>query len=481
MKKKWLRTILVIASLFTCVWMQPFSAQAADAGDLTFALSRDGESYAVSGCDQSVSGKVEIPAIYNGKPVTRIDEWAFRGCANLNDVVIPEGVSALGNGAFIDCVNLRRVTLPDSIKSIGDGAFCRCSSLAKISIPDGVTGIGESAFSQCSSLVEVVLPNSVKNLGVDAFSRCSRLTDITFPNQIKTIPAFALSKCESLTDVAIPNGVTVIDDDAFFGCTALRRIHIPKGLARIDANAFAQCTALAEICVAGSPQDWDKLAIANGNEVLAKGEKVWNYTAAAFPCAHDWSCEEVMREATCKEAGEKRLTCAKCSGSKTQSVPKKSTHTYDDDCDTNCNVCGQTRAVSHDYKGAWINDASRHWHQCAVCGNKADVAAHTPSAQATAIAAQVCTECGYVIAPALGKPTENTTTTQATFDAKPTESTTPTESTEESEHSTTAPTDYRASADEAKNGGISWLPLLIVISVCLIGGICGVIIVRKKK
>ena len=58
--------------------------------------------------------------------------------------------------------------------------------------------------------------------------------------------------------------------------------------------------------------------------------------------------------------------------------------------------------AAHTYKTTWTTDAKNHWHECSVCGNKKDEAAHTPGAAATETTAQVCTVCNYVITPALG-------------------------------------------------------------------------------
>ena len=38
------------------------------------------------------------------------------------------------------------VVIPDGVTSIGDSAFSWCSSLTGITIPDGVTAIGNCAF-----------------------------------------------------------------------------------------------------------------------------------------------------------------------------------------------------------------------------------------------------------------------------------------------------------------------------------------------
>ena len=72
-----------------------------------------------------------------------------------------------------------------------------------------------------------------------------------------------------------------------------------------------------------------------------------------------------------------------------------------------CDLIGTTTWDSttygpHDYAAAWSSDASGHWHECSLCHDKKDEAAHTPGAAATETTPQKCTECDYIITPALG-------------------------------------------------------------------------------
>ena len=69
-----------------------------------------------------------------------------------------------------------------------------------------------------------------------------------------------------------------------------------------------------------------------------------------------------------------------------------------------CTICGQKYGdlAAHNYKTEWSKDNTKHWHECSVCGNKKDEAAHTPGAAATETTPQTCTICGYVIKAALG-------------------------------------------------------------------------------
>ena len=74
------------------------------------------------------------------------------------NVVIPNGVTSIGDYAFRGCTSLTHVTIPDSVTSIGWGAFRDCSSLTSVTIPDRVTEIIEYVFYRCTSLKYIKCP-----------------------------------------------------------------------------------------------------------------------------------------------------------------------------------------------------------------------------------------------------------------------------------------------------------------------------------
>ena len=87
------------------------------------------------------------------------------------DLVIPDGVTSIGNSIFRNCSGLTSVTIGDGVTSIGNYAFGYCSSLTSITIPVGVTSIGDWAFYVCSKLksiiITAVVPPTLSN--VNAF------------------------------------------------------------------------------------------------------------------------------------------------------------------------------------------------------------------------------------------------------------------------------------------------------------------------
>ncbi len=67
-------------------------------------------------------------------------------------------------------------------------------------------------------------------------------------------------------------------------------------------------------------------------------------------------------------------------------------HDYDNDCDPDCNTCGEDRDIEHDYSEQWSSDETNHWHEC-ECGDKADEGSHNGT-EADCVTPSVCEDCG---------------------------------------------------------------------------------------
>ena len=161
----------------------------------------DGETVTVVDCDESASGELVIPSIYEDKPVISIGGYAFNSCNGLTNVTVPDSVTSIGRFAFGYCSNMTSVTIPDSVTSIGQDAFWGCSNLLSVTIPDSVTSIENMTFRNCGNLASVIIGNKVKSIGRWAFRDCSNLTNVTIPKNLTQIGSWAFSGCSSLKSI----------------------------------------------------------------------------------------------------------------------------------------------------------------------------------------------------------------------------------------------------------------------------------------
>jgi hypothetical protein len=89
-------------------------------------------------------------------------------------------VTAIGRNAFEDKSLINDIIIPDSVTSIGDSSFYH-NHLTSVTIPSGVTSIGYNAFSE-NIIKSVIIPSDVI-IGNGAFSQ-NRLTRIVIGENV---------------------------------------------------------------------------------------------------------------------------------------------------------------------------------------------------------------------------------------------------------------------------------------------------------
>ena len=187
---------------------------------------------------------------YDANPLNKAHHIYRDVKTEITNLVIPEGVTSIGDYAFYSCYGLRSVTIPSSVTSIGDWAFHNCSGLTSVTIPEGVTSIGDYAFRSCSGLTSVTILDGVTSIGNYAFAYCSRLTSVnspssvaslTIPSSVTSIGNYAFDHCSGLTSVTIPSNVTGIGNYAFSYCNDLQSVTFQEGVKSIGNNVFYHC------------------------------------------------------------------------------------------------------------------------------------------------------------------------------------------------------------------------------------------------
>ncbi len=164
---------------------------------------------------------LSLPATLDGYKVTSIAERAFINQPTLKSVIIPPGITNIGNAAFAACANLNSIevdpenpsytsvdgvlfskdlktliqcpaskkgvyNIPSGTEILDANSFLFCQKLQLISIPEGVTYIGNNAFE--STLIPYIeFPESLNALGHNIFLSCDNLKIICAPKNCKAV------------------------------------------------------------------------------------------------------------------------------------------------------------------------------------------------------------------------------------------------------------------------------------------------------
>ncbi|MBR5002688.1 MAG: leucine-rich repeat protein, partial [Bacteroidaceae bacterium] len=260
------------------------------------SVTYDGYNYS-SPADE-YSGDVVVPSnvMYKGVDyaVTSIAPNAFRDCAGVTSVTLPETVKSIGEQAFMGCTALAQIEFAEGLENIGMGAFVNCNNLTALRLPSTLKSIGDNAFRDCNKVVSVqcdaVVPPKVGSNAFTCYKNAVLYVPVTSTPAYKTTTGWSNFRCAphevdgyyydiiSETDVAVTyneagynsyNGyvvipdrvviegveyrVTAVGDNAFRGSTELESVTLFNGITSIGANAFAGCSKLSELrveCVA---------------------------------------------------------------------------------------------------------------------------------------------------------------------------------------------------------------------------------------
>ena len=235
----------------------------------------------------------------------------------LENVVIGEGITKLGDRLFINSSKLSSVTVPSTLTEIAQKTFMNCTSLVSLDLsPAPVEVLGGNLFNGCSLLERVTLPKTLVTFEKKAFEK-TNLTEITYTGTVSEYKALADSgKADVLKrddivihcsdrdyiygkdtvgdlDYTIVNGVLsfsgtgAIPDNADWSDEAygVHTLVIRPGITGVGENAFQNFSHLKEVYYVGDENGWRgfQTSIKAGNDPLL---------AAAVTLAASGSCGE---------------------------------------------------------------------------------------------------------------------------------------------------------------------------------------------
>lgn len=200
------------------------------------------------------SGINPLQSIVLPKGITTIGDDAFSYNTSLTSIKIPNTVTSIGKRAFQGCTNLTSIEIPDTVTYIGDYCFSGCNRLQKIKLSKKIQTINQRLLQGCSSLTEIEIPEGVKSIGYAAFSSCSKLTTITLPASLTSLSGAAIARLNRLTEIKIAdgnnsfkfeNGILLSKDGKtmYMALLTLTEINVPNGVVSIVGDTLSGSSA----------------------------------------------------------------------------------------------------------------------------------------------------------------------------------------------------------------------------------------------
>lgn len=180
--------------------------------------------------------------------VTALGKWAFGQCNKLSGVLsLPDSLTTIGGECFNSCLSLTGVDL-NQVKTLSWSAFYGCKALTgDLIIPEGITAIGGWAFDHCYFLNgTLTLPDSLLTIGQQSFCYTG-FTATKIPENLTSIGVSAFVKCTELTGtLRIPNSVTILGDSTYSRAGYISVV-FGSGITSMGKNIFTNCESLAAV------------------------------------------------------------------------------------------------------------------------------------------------------------------------------------------------------------------------------------------
>lgn len=199
-------------------------------------------------------GTAEYVVVPDG--VTAIGDCVFWQNESLKEIHLPEGVAHIGDAAFCACENLETINFPKSLLYIGKDAFFACEKLNRIDLPNNLTTISENAFASCINIQDLHIPKRLHQLSSDSFHGCTKLKTITLDDESEVFDLYDGCLYDNLMkklyivpgtkkSVTFPDGIKEIGR-AFSGNNLIETILLPDSIESIENGAFSGCVNIKE-------------------------------------------------------------------------------------------------------------------------------------------------------------------------------------------------------------------------------------------
>lgn len=186
--KKFIAFIFVVLFSATLFGETECLIETVDGVEYTYSVS-NGEATIGNGILAAVStetaGRLEMPYLLGGFPVSKIGKCAFKGCDSITSIFIHGGITEIAENAFDGCRNLEAVDFQYSTSgsTISSGNVVNIQGALVTSPTTAVKGslkIGDYAFASCDKITRVAFPERLDEIGEGVFYKCISLKEVRF-------------------------------------------------------------------------------------------------------------------------------------------------------------------------------------------------------------------------------------------------------------------------------------------------------------
>ena len=274
---------------------------------LVYERDLDGEGFSIKDYVGN-STNVVIPKKFEGKPVKRIQSYAFQH-KYLQTLTIPDTVETIEDYAFIENDEFNTIKVSGKYFFLKNNALYRhvegdkkqrtlVYALPKLTgqfiVDEQVVGITKGAF-QSTGLTIVNLNADLVNTH---FQNLFGLSAEAIPDNMKqvcltggNVKDYAFTGVKALSSLVVYDPVETIGNKAFFNCSDLTTVLIPDSVTSIGEQAFANCANLKEIRIGNSASP--KLANL-GNNAFAGCARVEGYVKLGIKYLGNPQCENLI-------------------------------------------------------------------------------------------------------------------------------------------------------------------------------------------
>ena len=390
------------------------------------------------------NAKDDVTSIVIGKDVTAIGASAFSGFGKLETVTFEDGSSLeiIGAGAFNDCASLNQIVIPNGVSKIGDYAFYGCGSLAKIDF--------------CGTQVEwtSVVKSATWNIKMNYLHERCVSVDVSTHRYACDVCGYASEASAHAWDhgTIVKTATHTEFGEKLFTCEDCGATKTEEIAKTTEHTVYSDCKPFNDrfhqkVCECGNdpivePHRWDEISRTPATH-LSEGEVKYSCTGCGMEKTETlekdpehkiygaWTNADAENHQKVCECGEDTIVEAHNWNAGTVTI--QATHTKEGLMTYVCEGCGATKTeqiektAEHKIYGAWTKvDEDSHQKVC-ECGEDTIVKAHewdngTEIIKAThmteGLVSYICKDCHATKIASTPKTTEHSVANRVSCDGQ---------------------------------------------------------------